>query len=1414
MVEIHLGTARRPTARFALRLERRASKRPLFLPPHDAHRLPAAVLPLVTHAGNRVALTTLAGAYPHAVFHEAAIFTQSALDAPAERVDAAWVEGLEEAELDALRRAYDLRPGYRLAEDECVYSQGSDLGARFLVPLPRIVLEDHHLIADNSNPALSMAGLLDDFVSQFVDDENLPLNHLRLATGYLYERGLYRLLRLLAKHPQLEIHLLFSGQTDRPSTRLLTGQLTGQIQEAVDAVRDHTLADVCREALASGRFKVRVYTDTFLHAKLFLGWERLNRHGLPHGGHASVGSSNLSGGGLHAGGNLELNVSVQPPETIKRLMDWFDARWAEADEPQPALLEVVDTWRPEPEPVFETPGLREVWAAGHDKQLAPPQAYLALLARLYGPRVARISPVELAPFPDVPRALEPSPEQVAGVQNLAYRLRGTRLGFLADSVGLGKTITAVGTAWFLERAGMLGAQGRWAVVAPRKLFSQWRKDASRVGMTTPLECLNRHKLERDTEARAASTLASYKLVLVDEAHEVLRNRGNKLWRHLRAWLRDDPTAMLLLISATPWNNSREDIYSYLSLAWADHGVLRSNFPALDLAPLGSALELFKGASAQGARAFVELDQSRYDQLFGAAFVQRTRHGVLKRYGGAPDFPDRGEPFAETTPPSEAHDAFFVALDRALAALRIPYREPFAAMQRALSQVGAGAVNAPPASNLHGTFVLQLYKRAESSIYALATSLARVEAQLQAFRTTLEEIEAAADPKAALARWLEEVYLRLDPLAVASAEAADALADPEDGDAEGGDEVEFRLRLQPTSGEELRRQNLNGLLDRVTPEVIKAAVRHLMDGEVAGDDATLGELRAQLTPALDRSDPKLQLLLDAAKLHYHKGHKPILVAAYADTALRAFLRIVDRFRDARVGLALGGGEGWVYHPNAHRADDLTDEEWTRSLGLAGLDCRQRLLGGPPRARAQLVSRDDLLGAFAPNAQRDLDGVSRRRVGGEIDILVGSEAISVGQNLQDSTALIHLDLPWNPMVLEQRIGRIDRRGGGRWDEARGRKVVDVHYCWSAAAVESEVKLRDRLKEKTKGAMRDTHFDELLLMELLEETRQARTDTERRERVAHVLGDRQRALVEARERVEGTTETSGSEMDGLRLLSEWCAGHPEATAPALESGAALACGQLGTGDGPAAQWLLTLRLVPIAAHGRPFSNEGGLTAHVAVPVEFDDGTLGALRPDLDAVVAGLLGAVGPSAAPGLTPRTWRAVMLHLDRALQAARRRTLEAHNEAVRQDRDRALKVSGPRDSSERLKIAAQNAHKAILAQAKVETKLLRDAPRGQRIKGLLGAGGPLTPQNVWRLVTGELDESAVELLLTRISTNPRAFWHEAFDEFWDALFARVADEGAPSADSQEAAQPDLMSNLTTQTWQDVRVEVMAAAFVGG
>ncbi|MBA3922890.1 MAG: SWF/SNF helicase family protein [Nostocaceae cyanobacterium] len=71
----------------------------------------------------------------------------------------------------------------------------------------------------------------------------------------------------------------------------------------------------------------------------------------------------------------------------------------------------------------------------------------------------------------------------------------------------------------------------------------------------------------------------------------------------------------------------------------------------------------------------------------------------------------------------------------------------------------------------------------------------------------------------------------------------------------------------------------------------------------------------------------------------------------------------------------------------------------------------------------LKRQEIFRLFAPTATCK-NATERPKKQEEIAILIGSETLSVGENLQDADYLINIDLPWNPMILEQRIGRIDR------------------------------------------------------------------------------------------------------------------------------------------------------------------------------------------------------------------------------------------------------------------------------------------------------------------------------------------------------------------------------------------------------
>jgi superfamily II DNA or RNA helicase len=1378
--------------------------------------LPAWVLPLLDVDGNPVELRPLlAEVAPQAltldaelilpIGHPSVKVTPPVPETP-EIIRALWIQSLGEAEAEALHARARLLGGLLLRQDESVVGFGSNLGAlpgtSYIHRLPRILFEGHDLIADNTDAAVSMGRLLEDFVQRFSTPER-ALPHVRVATGYLYHHGLQRILRLLENERLKTLRVLFSGKTDARTARALTSQLAQQLIEDVESAPTDDVWMLYRRAIAEGRLEFRVYTDAFLHAKLFLGWEFENNYKQLEGSYAVVGSSNLSASGLKASGNLELDVTLSEPRTNTRLKQWFDGRWEEASLPEPSILEILDTYRPQPVPTFQVDGLFDVWKAGTEGRLVEPEAHLALLAHLYAKRLDRLELPTKAAFPfDPARELMPTHEQEEGVLALVQRLTQARVAFLADSVGLGKTATALGTVWYLQRNELARNP---VLIAPRKLHVQWQDDAARLhspqGM---LRVVNRHELERRTEEEALQLLDGADLLVIEEAHEALRNRNNKLWAHVRAHLKLHPDCRLLLISATPWNNRREDIFNYLLLAWNEGRLLKERYPALDVRPLKQHLPGFMvGVSGSltataAVRQFDRLPVATYRRVFDEVFVQRTRSSLVRRYGTVLDYPER-RVHPHTTPTSTPHDALFVELESALAELSIPYREPFSAFLRAVTEVARDtAEDDNTESNLHRSFLIQLYKRAESSEFALAVSLAGVERRLVSFGEEMEELASKRQPKKALREWLEQRYLRLD-------EEANLDLFEDGADAE---------MLSPA--EKVRFANLRGLLERLDDRQAKAVIRKVLEEQVAADLDRIRALRAKLTLDLDERSPKALLLSRLARDAYVNGHKPILVAGYADTALRFFLRLVSLLPDARIGLALGGDDAWLYQPTHNRNTDLSESEWTTALSLSPEERRSVLL--TRSGRATMLSRADLLAAFSPRS-RHSDAALFERLGGEVDVLVGSEAISVGHNLQDSTCLVQLDLPWNPMIIEQRIGRIDRRGGGRLDPESpgGRRIVDVHYCWSNAAIEKEVALRDRLKEKAGQAIQDTNFDEVLLYELVEEIQRVRTERERtpgaREQahLASFLAQRQRALAEERTQVQGIPVGTGSELDGLRQLAAWAKARPGQEPPAPVVAAGCHTGEI-TQD--VFRWLLSLELSPLGANGQPLAPE---PFHMQLPLgavlEGQDGA--SAQPDLEALVGALLRSGEGLPRPGISRAEWTRELQAIDSLLVRLRDSLLAAHNTEVNERLTAQLAPAAKRDPSSQLKLLLLGARDALKTElervARSPSRSLLDRHR-EKLAFLMQRA--LQPEKAVELLAHQ-DETPLQRALVQVKSLPDKFLEHDFELLFDqicgALWETSRVGGGAASDTPPTETAELEMPAIDGRWENLRLRVLAVTF---
>lgn len=310
----------------------------------------------------------------------------------------------------------------------------------------------------------------------------------------------------------------------------LVSHLRNQLMRGLATIEGQATLRALQQQLETGLVEMRVFTEKPLHGKTYIFHAPDQKFGSKW---AYIGSSNLTGAGLNR--NLELNIDVQDSDAINKLATWFDDRWND-----PFSLEIS-------EEVINL--IAESWAS--PAQPTPFEVYLKVCHSLSEDARDGLGYV----LPASMRSLLLDYQETA-VRTLARRIvrrGGTMLG---DVVGLGKTLTAIGTALMLQAAEDYST----LVLCPKNLEQMWLD----------------HCEAYDLEARVVPysmvdkvlpDLRRYNLLICDESHN-LRNSGTIAYESIHSYIgRND--SKVLLLTATPYNLDFGDVASQLGLYVSD-----------------------------------------------------------------------------------------------------------------------------------------------------------------------------------------------------------------------------------------------------------------------------------------------------------------------------------------------------------------------------------------------------------------------------------------------------------------------------------------------------------------------------------------------------------------------------------------------------------------------------------------------------------------------------------------------------------------------------------------------------------------------------------------------------------------------------------------------------------------------------
>lgn len=459
------------------------------------------------------------------------------------------------------------------------------------------------------------------------------------------------------------------------------------------------------EFVKSGKIEIRVYPYEKIHAKVYI--MRKNIEKSDDYGKVITGSSNFSYSGLK--GNLEFNVELKNAFDVKFALDKFEALWEMSE---PLNEEYVDTLK------YQT-WIRE--------DITPYELYLKFLFEYFSEEINE-DKLEIN-VSDLPTGFVNYKYQTDAV-NQAKRMLSKYNGvFLADVVGLGKTfITAL-----LARE----LYGRKLVICPPVLKNYWEEVLADFGVIAKVVSLG--KLD---EVLNNYDKDYFKYIFIDEAHR-FRNDGTENYLKLHKICMNKK---VILISATPQNNSPLDLFNLISLfQYKNESNIIEDEPNIEkfFTKLNTrekrAKKLYKdnptpNNSKKVSDVIKENSQEIREKVLKKIMVRRLRNEIKKYYKNDIEkqgliFPNLGEPEQIIYTFDEKTNFIFEQLLEAISSLKYSRYKTLIYLKNPDSEESSlmtGQVN------LQGFMKALLLKRLESSFFAFKNTIRRFKESYEKF----------------------------------------------------------------------------------------------------------------------------------------------------------------------------------------------------------------------------------------------------------------------------------------------------------------------------------------------------------------------------------------------------------------------------------------------------------------------------------------------------------------------------------------------------------------------------------------------------------------------------------------------------------------------------------------------------------
>ena len=606
---------------------------------------------------------------------------------------------------------------------------------------------------------------------------------------------------------------------------------------------------------------------------------------------------------------------------------------------------------------------------------------------------------------------------------------------LADSVGLGKTFTALSVIKYYENRNK-----SVLVLCPKKLYDNWStfktnyKNNPLVADRLRYDILFHSDLSRERGMSAGIDLerinwGNYDLIVIDESHN-FRNGGNvddedldddieqdeprkenRYQKLMKKVIRAGVKTKVLMLSATPVNNRFNDLKNQLQLAYEGHAEQIDDAlnigRSIDDIFRTAQLAYNKWAKLQPEHRTTErlLEELSFDffELLDAVTIARSRSHIVKYYDTKDigKFPTRLAPVSRRPKLTDLNESItFSDIAEQLNELNLSIYTP--------SLYIFDSVKDDYEINMEGSGI-SIDGREKGLRKLMATNLLkRLESSVNSFRLTLGRIT-------------DYIEQTLSVIGRKSDGAIDVTAFTDDLDSTDSENDPFVGKKSKINLRDIDVVRWSNDL-RHDLEILKLLLLMLKD----------------ITP---EHDSKLQQLICDLKDKFAQpingnNKKVLIFTAFADTADYIYEQLAERIKTEcglNVGLITGSTDGRCTIPKFP------------------------------------MSFNNVLTFFSP-VSKDR-AVLFPKATEDIDVLIATDCISEGQNLQDCDYLINYDIHWNPVRIIQRFGRIDRIGSKN-------DVIQLVNYWPDIELDKYIELKGRVESRMKATVLTSTGDDNLL------------------------------------------------------------------------------------------------------------------------------------------------------------------------------------------------------------------------------------------------------------------------------------------------------------------------------------------------